>query len=137
MPDLIDALKISAAGMKVQGARVLVISQNLANQDSTPKLPGEDPYRRKVISFKQVLDRKTGLQMVDIDRVRPDESDFGQRYDPGHPAADKNGFVKTPNVNTLIEAADMRGAQRSYEFNLAAIETSRDMINRTIDLLRN
>lgn len=134
--DLVDALHISAAGMKTQGSRLRVIAENMANADSLGKAPGEDPYRRQVITFKNVLDRNLGIETVRVDRVVRDPSDFELRYDPGHPAADERGYVKLPNVNSLIELADMREAQRSYEANLKVIEASRTMLTRTIDILR-
>ena len=134
--DLVDALHISAAGMKTQGSRLRVIAENMANADSLGKTPGADPYRRRVMTFENELDRSLGLEMVKVDRVVTDPSDFELRYEPGHPAADEKGYVKLPNVNTLIELADMREAQRSYEANLKVIEASRTMLTRTIDILR-
>lgn len=134
--DLVDALHISAAGMKTQGSRLRLIAENMANADSLGKTPGADPYRRKVMTFENELDRTLGLEMVKVDRVVSDPSDFELRYEPNHPAADDKGYVKLPNVNSLIEMTDMREAQRSYEANLRAIEVARTMLQRTIDLLR-
>lgn len=134
--DLVDALHISAAGMKTQGSRLRVIAENMANADSLGKSPGDDPYRRRVVTFENALDRTLGLDTVRIDRVVADPSEFELRYEPNHPAADDKGYVKLPNVNTLIELADMREAQRSYEANLKVIEASRTMLTRTIDILR-
>ncbi|MFP6760331.1 MAG: flagellar basal body rod protein FlgC [Rhodospirillales bacterium] len=136
MDDLISSLKISAAGMKVQGTRLRVISENLANADSLPTGPGKSPYRRKNIQFQNVLDRELGLNLVKVKKIGVDKSEFNRRFDPGHPAADEKGYVQTPNVKTLIEVMDMREAQRSYEANLTAIRTARSMMRRTIDLLR-
>ena len=136
MDDLISSLKISAAGMKVQGTRLRVISENLANADSLPTGPGKSPYRRKNIQFENVLNRELGLNLVKVKKIGVDKSDFNRRFDPGHPAADEKGYVQTPNVKTLIEVMDMREAQRSYEANLTAIRTARSMMRRTIDLLR-
>ena len=136
MDDLLKTLSISAAGMKVQGTRLRVISENIANANSLPAAPGQEPYRRKVITFKNVLDRSLGVETVRVDRIRPDLSDFQRRYMPDHPAADAEGYVQVPNVNTLIEMMDMREAQRSYEANLAVIRTSRRMLQQTIDVLR-
>lgn len=136
MSDLVDALHISAAGMKTQGSRLRVIAENMANADSLGKAPGDDPYRRQVMTFKNTLDRTLGLETVKVDRVIGDPSEFALRYDPNHPAADDQGYVKLPNVNTLIEMSDMREAQRSYEANLKVIEASRTMLTRTIDILR-
>jgi flagellar basal-body rod protein FlgC len=134
--DLFDSLKISAAGMRAQGERLRVIAENIANANSVSEIPGADPYRRKVISFKNELNRELGMDLVKVAKVDVDPSDFRKRYDPGHPAADKDGFVSLPNVNALIEMTDMREAQRSYEANLKLIETARSMLSRTIDILR-
>ncbi|HNB26099.1 MAG TPA: flagellar basal body rod protein FlgC [Alphaproteobacteria bacterium] len=134
--DLMQSLMISAAGMKVQGERLRVVAENLANADSVAETPGGDPYRRKTITFRNEMDRALGLETVQVDKVGADRSDFRLKYDPGNPAADAKGYVKLPNVNSLIEMTDMREAQRSYEANLRAIEVARTMLQRTIDLLR-
>ena len=136
MDDLIKTMRISGAGMRVQGQRLRVISQNIANVNSLPQDPGGKPYRRQVITFKNELDRSIGLETVRAGKVRPDKSEFGKRYEPSHPAADADGYVLTPNVNSLIEMTDMREAQRSYEANLNVIKTSKEMLNLTIDVLR-
>ncbi len=134
--DLNDSLFISAAGLRVQGERLRVISENLANADSVSEKPGGDPYRRKTISFKNTLDRQLGMETVQVSKVGKDQSDFRKKYDPGNPAADKTGYVTMPNVNTLVELTDMREAERSYEANLKTIEAARTMLQRTIDILR-
>ena len=122
--------------MKVQGTRLRVISENLANADSLPTGPGKSPYRRKNILFQNVLNRELGLNLVKVKKIGVDKSEFNSRFDPSHPAADEKGYVQTPNVKTLIEVMDMREAQRSYEANLTAIRSARSMMKRTIDLLR-
>ena len=134
--DLYKSMHISASGMKVQGARLRVISENIANADSTGQMPGADPYRRKVISFGERMDRELGVPLVEIRNVSEDETEFTRRYDPGHPAADPEGYVMIPNVNTLIEVTDMREAQRSYEANLKVLSTSRAMLEQTLGILR-
>src|ERR1041385_2582140 len=134
--DLMESLMISAAGMKVQGDRLRVVAENLANADSVSETPGGDPYRRKVITFKNALDKELGLETVQVAKIGVDQSDFRTKYDPGNPAADGKGYIKLPNVNRLIEMTDMREAQRSYEANLRAIEVARNMLQRTIDLIR-
>jgi flagellar basal-body rod protein FlgC len=134
--DLMESLMISAAGMRAQGQRLRVVAENLANADSVAEVPGGDPYRRKTISFKNQLDRELGLETVQVQKVGEDPSDFRMKYDPSNPAADAKGYVKLPNVNSLIEMTDMREAQRSYEANLKAIEVARNMLQRTIDLIR-
>ena len=137
MDDLIKVIRISASGMRAQGTRLRTISENIANADSLAQTPNDEPYRRKLVTFKNELDKKSGLDLVGIDRIKDDRSDYGKRYDPAHPAADDEGYILTPNVNTLIETLDMRQAQRSYEANLGVIRTSREMLNSVIDILRN
>jgi flagellar basal-body rod protein FlgC len=129
-------LIIAAAGMKAQGERLRVIAENLANKDSAPQTAGGDAYRRRVVTFKNVLDRELDANLVEVDRVRTDDSDLPLKYDPTHPGANADGYVKMPNVNTLIELMDMREAQRSYEANLNMIEVGKSMLTRTLDLLR-
>ena len=134
--DLDRALRISASGMQAQSARLRVVAENLANRDSTGQSPGAEPYRRKTITFAGRLDRASGTELVRVARVGRDDAAFPQRHDPGHPAADERGYVKAPNVNSLIEVMDMREASRSYNANLAVLETTRGMLARTIEALR-
>jgi flagellar basal-body rod protein FlgC len=136
MDDIIKTMRISSAGLRAQGTRLRVISENLANANSLPQEKGENPYRRKVVTFKNVLDRSLGLRTVRTGKIRPDRSDFGKRHEPSHPAADDDGYVLTPNVNSLIEMSDMREAQRSYEANLSVIKISKSMLSQTLDLLQ-
>lgn len=134
--DLVQAMALAAKGMKAQGVRMKVISENLANAETTPSAPGQDPYRRQVVTFRNEMDRAEGVRHVEVDRIQSDNSDFLIKYDPSHPAANEQGYIRTPNVNSLIEMMDMREAQRSYEANLGVIETSRSMLTRMVDLLR-
>ena len=134
--DLDKALAISAAGMTAQTIRLRVIAENLANQDSTGSDPKLDPYRRKIVTFRSVADRALGAQTVQVGRIGRDQSQFPTRYDPSHPAADANGYVRLPNVNSFVELMDMRDAQHSYSANLSVMQTSRAMLSRTIDLLK-
>ena len=134
--DLVKALNVSASGLKAQGTRLRVIAENIANADSTAQRPGAEPYRRRVVTFGNVLDRELGAETVRVDDIVPDRSEFRRRFEPGHPAADDKGYVLTPNVNSLLEVADMREAQRSYEANLKVIQSSRSMLQQTIDILR-
>jgi len=136
MDDLLRTLRISAAGMKAQGTRLRVVSENVANADSLPTQPGGMPYRRKVVTFRNELDRTIGVDTVRVNRVKTDQSEFQRRYDPSHPAADVDGYVLAPNVNSLVEMMDMREAQRSYEANLNVIKSSKTMLQSTIGLLR-
>ncbi|ADZ69975.1 flagellar basal body rod protein FlgC [Polymorphum gilvum] len=134
--DLVKSLFISASGLKAQNGRIRVIAENLANADSTGRTPDEDPYRRKIPTFKNRFDRDLQAELVELGKLAEDRSEFPTRYEPGHPAADANGNVRVPNVNSLVETVDMREAQRSYEANLNVIESTRRMLQRTIDILR-
>ncbi len=134
--DLMKSIKIAAAGMRVQGVRLKVISENIANADSMSVVPGGDPYRRKVVMFQNVLDRSLGTELVKVRNIDVDASEFRKNYNPGHPAADKSGYVRLPNVNALVEMMDMREAQRSYQANLRIVDVSKKLMARTIDLLR-
>lgn len=136
MDDLFKTFRISAAGMKTQGTRLRVISENLANANSLPTQPGEMPYRRKVVTFKNELDSATGANLVSVNRVNTDPSAYTTKYDPSHPAADANGYVLAPNVNSLIEMSDMREAQRSYEANLSVIKATKTMLQNTLGVMR-
>ena len=122
--------------MKAQAERLRVISENMANANSLSTVPGGEPYRRKLVTFENMMNDELGVNQVRIKDVEADRAPFGREYRPGHPAADDDGYVLTPNVNSLIEMSDMREAQRSYEANLKVIESSRTMLSRTIDLLR-
>lgn len=126
---------ISASAMDAQSMRLRVIAENLANQDTTGSAPGADPYRRKTVTFRDVVDQ-AGTPVVEVASVGRDNSDFGTRYDPSHPAANADGYVKTPNVNSFVEMMDMREAERSYSANLNVMQMTRTMLNRTIDLLK-
>jgi flagellar basal-body rod protein FlgC len=136
MTDFFSSLKIAATGLHAQTARMRVIAENIANADSAGKTPEEEPYRRRVPTFKAVMDDEAGGKIVEIGRLAYDMSDFQSRYEPGHPAADEHGYVRYPNVNTLIESMDMREAQRTYEANLNVVTVTRQMMGSTIDILR-
>ena len=136
MDDMIRTMRISTAGMQVQGARLRVISENIANADSLPQDANGKPYRRKLITFENSLNRAMGLNMVKVHSIKADQSEFGKKFDPNHPAADEDGYVLTPNVNSLVEMSDMREAQRSYEANLQLIKASKAMLNGAIEILR-
>lgn len=134
--DLNQAMHVAAAGMKVQGARMRLVAQNLANADSTAATPGGQPYRRQTITFANALDRELGVELVRVARTGVDRSPLPLRHEPGNPAADADGYVLRPNVDPLLELMDMREAQRSFEANLNALGLARSMIQRTLDLLR-
>jgi flagellar basal-body rod protein FlgC len=134
--DLMKSIVAAASGLRAQSGRMKVIAENLANADSTADRAGGDPYRRRVPTFRGTLDREMGVRTVELGRIRPDQSAFRTRFEPGHPAANAEGEVKLPNVNSIIETMDMREAQRSYEANLNVIASARRMITRTIEILR-
>jgi len=131
-----DSVRISVSGMAAQGTRLRTISENLANADSTALTPGQDPYRRKVVMFRDELDKASGANLVKINKITTDSSPFEMRYNPGHPAADANGYVRFPNVNSLIEINDLREAQRSYQADVDVVDAANTMLSRTIDLLK-
>ncbi|EHS53743.1 MULTISPECIES: flagellar basal body rod protein FlgC [unclassified Rhizobium] len=130
------ALKIAGSGLEAQSTRMRIVSENIANARSTGDTPGADPYRRKTITFGSELDKVSGAQVIEVEKLGFDKSDFIEEYDPGNPAADERGVVKMPNVNVLIEMGDMRETNRTYEANLQTIKQTRDMISQTISLLK-
>ena len=136
MDPLTTALRVAFTGLGAQSERLRVVSENLANAQSTGNTPDENPYRRKTITFSSTLDRASGIAYVNTTAISSDPSEFPTEYMPGHQAADANGYVRMPNVNTLVEMADMREANRSYQANLQVIKQARELISMTIDLLR-
>jgi flagellar basal-body rod protein FlgC len=134
MDSLSTISAIASSGLRAQGERMRVVSENVANAGSTANEPGGDPYRRKVVSFNELVD-ENGASMVDVADIERDMSDFTVRYDPAHPSADNEGYVKLPNVNPLIEMSNMREASRSYEANMSMLEQARSMRNRLIDIM--
>jgi flagellar basal-body rod protein FlgC len=136
MDALMASLKIAGSGMEAQSTRLRVVSENIANARTTGDTTGADPYRRKIITFGDEMDRASGISLVDVKKIGTDQGNFVEEYDPDHPAANEQGMVKYPNVNVLIEMADLREANRSYEANLQSIKQTRDLISSTIDLLK-
>ena len=134
--DFLKSMAIAASGLRAQSGRMRVLSENIANSESTAQRSGGNPYRRKIPTFHSEVDRALDANVLAMGKIRTDPSDFRIKYEPGHPAADQNGYVKYPNVNSLVEMNDMREAQRSYEANLNVIGATRRMIQKTIDLLR-
>ncbi|MFT3732443.1 MAG: flagellar basal body rod protein FlgC [Hyphomicrobium sp.] len=134
---LISATKAAANGLFAQSTRMRVVSENIANANSTGKTAGADPYQRKTIDFAAVTDEASGADLVQVQDISRDEAPFRTEYMPGHPAADAKGYVKMPNVDMLTELADMREASRSYSANTQVIKQVRDIVNMTIDLLRS
>lgn len=137
MDPLLTTLKVGASGLGAQSERLRVVSENLANAQSTGNFPGADPFQRKTITFAAELDRLSGGHLVEINSIGNDDSSYPLEFMPGHEAADEFGYVKMPNVNILIEMADMREAGRSYEANLQTMRQARELITMTIDLLRS
>ncbi|HXS07207.1 MAG TPA: flagellar basal body rod protein FlgC [Rhizomicrobium sp.] len=133
--DFSTAMAVAASGMRVQSDRMKVISENIANADSTSPVPGADPYRRKVPTVTSKFDRELGASMVESGKTVADKSEFRSQYDPGNPNADKQGYVKLPNVDPLIEIMDMREAQRSFEADLTVMDATKQMLAKTVDLL--
>lgn len=134
--DFMKSIAIAASGLRAQAGRMRVIAENIANADSTAQTADGNPYRRKIPTFTSALDRSLDARVVELGRVRNDPSEFQLKYQPGHPAADVNGNVKYPNVNSLVEMADMKEAQRSYEANINVISATRRMLQRTIEILK-
>jgi flagellar basal-body rod protein FlgC len=134
--DFLKSIAIATSGLKAQSGRMRVISENIANAESTAQRPGADPYRRKIPTFRSEMDRTLEAQTLKMGPIRQDQSDFKTKYEPGHPSADARGYVRYPNVNSLVEMTDMREAQRSYEANINVISATRRMLQRTIDMLR-
>ena len=134
--DFAKSMSIATSGLHAQAGRMRVISENIANADSTAQTAGGDPYRRKVPTFSSALDRSLDAQVVALGKIKTDTSSFRVKYEPGNPAADATGNVKYPNVNSMVEMTDMREAQRSYEANLNIISATRRMIQRTLDILK-
>jgi flagellar basal-body rod protein FlgC len=134
--DFATSMIMAAAGMRTQSDRMRVIAENIANANSMAKAPGGDPYRRKIATVNSEFNRELGATMVGPGKPMDDMSDFRKQYDPGNPAADKTGYVKMPNVNSLVEIMDMREAQRSYEADLTVMDATKSMLSRTVDLLR-
>ena len=135
--DFLKSIAIAASGLRSQAGRMRIISENIANADSTAQARGGDPYRRKIATFRSEVDRALDARVVWLGRVQTDPTDFRLKHEPGHPAADANGNVRYPNVNSLVEMTDLREAQRSYEANINVISASRRMLQRTIEILKS
>jgi flagellar basal-body rod protein FlgC len=134
--DFVRSMGIATSALRAQSGRMRVISENIANADSTAATVDGDPYRRKVPTFSSTLDRALDAKVVTLGKIRTDQSAFHNKYEPSNPAANASGYVKYPNVNPMVEMTDMREAQRSYEANLNIISATRRMIQRTLDILK-
>ena len=133
--DFSKSMAVAASGMRAQTDRMKTIAENIANANSTSPVPGADPYRRKIATIKPDFNRELDATLVAAGNPIPDKSDFRSQYDPGNPNADKQGYVKLPNVDSLVEIMDMREAQRSYEADLSVMESTKQMLAKTVDLL--
>ena len=134
--ELLNAMSVAASGMRAQATRLRVVSENLANADTTIGADGINPYRRRLVNFKNEMDRASGASLVRVSDIALDRSDFRLDYNPTSPNADPDGYVRMPNVNSLVEIMDMREAQQSYEADMNALDASKTMMTRTVDLLR-
>ncbi|MHB2263945.1 flagellar basal body rod protein FlgC [Aliihoeflea sp. PC F10.4] len=137
MDPLITSMKVAASGLGAQSERLRIVSENMANAQSTGNIPGSEPFQRKTITFAAELDRASGGSLVNVSSIANDRTAFPLEYLPGHEAANEAGYVKMPNVNMLIEMADMREANRGYDANLQVIKQARELISMTIDLMRS
>src|SRR4051812_33423516 len=126
--DLATSMVVAASGMRAQSTRMRIIAENIANANSTSSVPGVDPYRRKIATMKSEFDRELDANLVKAGKPLADTSQFRTQYDPGNPAADKQGYIKLPNVDSLVEIMDMREAQRSYEADLTVMDASKTMM---------
>jgi flagellar basal-body rod protein FlgC len=135
--DLFKTFRISGAGLAAESERMRIISENIANADTISDQAGGEPYRRKLVTFKNAMDKALGTNLVKVGNILNDKTDFDKKYDPGNPAADPQGYVLTSNVKPIVEMMDMREAQRTYDANLTVVDATRTMILRTIDLLRS
>ncbi len=132
---LSDSLQIAAAGMQAQSTRLRVVAENLANVNTTPKAAGQLPYQRKLTIFENTMNKALGVSTIKT-TLSKDPTEFNKKYAPYHPAADVDGYILTPNVDSVIEMTDLREARRGYEADLNVVQTTRGMLQQTIDLLR-
>jgi flagellar basal-body rod protein FlgC len=133
--DFSKSMSVAASGLRAQTERMKTIAENIANASSTSQVPGGDPYRRKIATISSSFDRELGANLVEAGKPMDDKSAFRTQYDPGNPNADKQGYIKLPNVDSLVEIMDMREAQRSYEADLTVMDATKSMMSRTVDLL--
>ena len=133
--DFSKSMAVAASGLRAQTERMKIIAENIANANSTSPAKGGDPYRRKIATITPTFDRELETTLVNSGKPLADKSEFRSQYDPGNPNADKQGYVKLPNVDSLVEIMDMREAQRSYEADLSVMESTKQMLAKTVDLL--
>ncbi len=131
-----SALETAASGMRAQSERIKIVTENIANENTVGIDPNAEPYRRKTIFFEEAKDPKTNANIVKVKKIDTDKSEFKLMYEPNHPAANAEGYIKIPNVDKSLESMDMRDAQRSYEANVSSIEITKQIMERTLDLMR-
>jgi flagellar basal-body rod protein FlgC len=134
--DTTDVFAISASALKAQNQRMKIIAENIANASTTPTSPGQKPYQRQTVTFKNEFDKALGAYKVKVSGIHADTSEGQKKYDPSHPAADAQGYVQMPNVNPLIETMDMGEANRAYQANIDTIQASKQMVTKTLSLLQ-
>lgn len=135
--DLMNSMNVSASGMRAQTVRMRVASENIANANSIIGPDGQNPYQRKLVSFQSVVDSKTGISNVEVSKITVDEKQaYKYDYNPQHPLADENGLIKMPNISSLKEKTDLKEAARAYEANLSAIDASKSMMTKSLDMLK-
>ncbi len=134
--DFSKSMAVAASGLRAQNLRMRIIAENIANANSTSPTPGGEPYRRKIATMKPEFDRELGATLVESGKPVTDQSEFKSQYDPGNPNADAKGYVKLPNVDSLVEIMDMREAQRSYQADLTVMDATKQMLSKTVDLLK-
>lgn len=133
---LTAASRIAMSGIQAQNERMKIVSQNIANMDVTGATQNSDPYRRKMVFFENTIDPKTGNEVVRVKKVAQDNSDFILKYEPNHPAADANGYVKYPNVNIHVEMADAKEANRAVSVNASSMEMIKSMQFTLINMMK-
>jgi flagellar basal-body rod protein FlgC len=136
MDEISATFSIANSALRAQSQRIRVATENLANADSTGKTPGSNPYTRKVVSFETAMDEATGADLIKADGEEFDTAPYRIENIPGHPAADQNGNVKLPNVNMLVELADIREGTRSYDATVQVMKQARELVNMTLDLMK-
>lgn len=130
-------LQISAAGMNVERRRQKMIAENIANQNATPTRPDVNPYRGKIPVVATRYDPVLGVDLVQVVSVKLDPRDFPRIYQPGHPGADAQGFVKKANVDAITATSELQESQASYQANLQAYANTRQMMEKTLSLLES
>ena len=135
MTDINAAVSAAASGMRAQTIRMRLAAENVANANSSGANPNEEPFRRRIPLLESTT-LTTGAEGVRVAGSVMDMTPFREEYNPSHPAADSRGYVRLPNVDTLVEMMDMREATRAYEANLNMIDAARTMTSRALDLLR-